>query len=1135
MRRLRQMCAAKVVLSVLAVVCWTVTASAQLDPLTILKRVPPTVIVVFDTSLEMLTDGNNTYYDPGFYSTTADPMVMNAFISTPLGAAKTYRRVFRNFHYAVSPGKYQADGITPVAATWDPSNALTSNAPADTTSYFANTRWQIARNGIAQALTESNSASARWGLVRLRQKSPAWRSTPGGTTTGGNDCDKPVAILADANQTLYGDTTPCNAGGIGQYATYAPVVGSGGTSDAGYNQSTSPGGTVVVTPGGNNASAMYNVVAASAGNPAGLIPASVGGRTVSGEYADRPLSHALADAKTAVQNAIAADSAANRTCRNYIIVLVTGGQDSGDASYLAANNAASVASSFTSVTAGSVGVTRSVPIHVIGVKVKAAEETQLQAIATNSRGVYHNVTTEAEVTRWVNYAVQAGYARQADIDAGNPSEYVTVSPIVGTVNLTSGKDSNGGSLPNDLVRVGGISTNAIVPQRSNVLISAGFELPGFVGRLRAFRVYRPETDSSKASGFKFVNDGTKLWPDLDSRPSLAGQARTPSSAASRNIYTYLPNGMGGGSVVAFTTANASTLASHMNLTTSAATTMIDFVRQQPLGAAIGSTPALMDPPSLDPPPDDDYGRAGTTGTFAGDHENRRSLIFIGLNDGMFHAIDARTGYELWAFIPYNLLPKLRTLYDGQSVEQFEYFVDSSPKLAEVKISGSWRSLVLFGQGPGGTFYQAFDVTEAGMGVSPDADTISDVSSLLQRFDTPNESIVFKWAFPNYGHFDPSIKRTFTLSDGTPGNKLVLWGDISSSATYAEKTMGFTWSDPAVGPFNTARSVNGVIVGSGYFPDIESSLTNRGPTGPKAGTTMFLLNADTGELIGNASGSTCGTVSGTTGTGTGCLTVGDVSNGRKNTLQADPTAAGEYGTYVVSKAYIGDIDGKYWRFNFTDTGSLTANLMADTGVPIYASSALLFVGSTDVYMFFATGSDSLPPTTFGGTGTFRLYGLKDNYPSSGSTTKFEINLATVTQSGGLITGERPSTSPTVAGDIVFYTTTNEVASTPCVDFTANLYAVTYSGSAAYDVNGNGRLDNNESNIVRTVSGRATAPFIVDQHLYFGTSAGSGGLGSGNGSITGDRTGAKIEAFGDPEDFNNGVGQVGVRILSWREIR
>jgi len=1125
MRRLRQMRAAKGILAAIAVLGWTVTASAQLDPLTILRRVPPTVIVVFDTSLEMLTDGADNFYDPGFYSTSADPFVMNAFISTSFGAAKTYRRVYRSFHYSTTT-KYTAASISAVPATWDPANALTSNAVADTTTFFANTRWQIARNGLAQAITESNTSSARWGLVRLRQVTPKWRSTPGGTTTGGSDCDKAVTVT-DALQSGFNDATPCNAGSVGRYGTYAPVVGGGNTSDAGYSQSTAPAGTVVVTPGANNATAMYNAFIAQAGSASALIPASVGGKSATGtEFADRPLSYALDDAKQAVISAMAADSAANRSCRNYIVVLVTGGKDSGDTTYLGANDAATRASQFTTITSG--GTTRRVPIHVVGVKVKAAEETQLQNIATNSGGVYHNVTTEAEVTRWVNYAVQAGYARQADVDANVPSEYVTVSPIVGTVDLTGGHDANGSSLPNDVIHLGGISTNAVVPQRSNVLLSAGFEVPGFYGRLRAFRVYKPVADSSKASGYKFVNDGTKLWPDLDGRPSLAGQARTPLSAASRNIYTYVPDGSGGGSVVAFTTANAATLAAHMNLTATAASTMIDFVRQQPLGAPIGSTPALMDPPSLDPPPDDDYGRVGTTGTFAGDHSTRRSMIFIGLNDGMIHAIDARTGYEVWAFIPYNLLPKLRTLYDGQSVEQFEYFVDSSPKLAEVKINGTWRSLLVFGQGPGGTFYQCFDVTDAGMGVSPELDSLSDVNNFLQRFDTPNESIVFKWAFPNYGHFDPTIKQTFTLSDGMPGNKIVFWGDLNASATYAEKTVGFTWSDPAVGPLDAARDGTAVIMGSGYFPDVESSLPRRGgASAPKAGTTLYLLDVDTGTLFAG-DGSTCATYP---SSGDGCLMVGDISNGRKNAIQADPTAAGTYGSPAVTKAYAGDTDGRYWRFDFTAAGRLSASLMADTGQPIYASSALLFVGSADVYMFVATGSDSLPTSTVGGTGTFKLYGFKDNAPSSGSLTKFAINLSAVTQSGGLANGERPSTSPTVAGDIVFYTTTKEVATTPCVDFTANLYAVTYSGSAAYDADNNGRIDNNESNIVRTAAGRATAPFIVDQHLYFATSAGSGGAASGSGA----GTGAKIEAFGDAEDFNNGVGQVGVRILSWREIR
>ena len=168
-----------------------------------------------------------------------------------------------------------------------------------------------------------------------------------------------------------------------------------------------------------------------------------------------------------------------------------------------------------------------------------------------------------------------------------------------------------------------------------------------------------------------------------------------------------------------------------------------------------------------------------------------------------------------------------------------------------------------------------------MGVSPELDSLSDVTALLQKFDTPGESIVFKWAFPNYSHFDPTFKQTFTLSDGTAGNKLVMWGDLSSSATYAEKTVGFTWSDPAVGPLDSTRSVNGVIVGSGYFPDIETLITNRGASGPKAGTTMYVLNADTGAIVGNATGSAC--------SGTGCISVGDVNNSRKNALQADPTS------------------------------------------------------------------------------------------------------------------------------------------------------------------------------------------------------------------------------------------------------
>jgi len=1071
----------------LALACWwTATASAQLDPLLFIKRVPPTVIIVVDTSTRMLEDGAGYYYDPGTYTSAND-----AVAATALGVtAPTYRRRYRALQYETTQSaisRFEALDIVPTPST-----------SASYATFWSPTRLEIAKAGIDTAVSENAGAQYRWGLIKLRQSSPVWRVSP--------SCDKPVRVTGNSTLQTVGDTIPCNAGGLNKFAIYDPSVAAANFSI----EVLSGGGAKIVTPAANTSATILTKVRRPVNDANGLIPAGRDGRA----YNDRPIAHALEDARDAAVQAMVADTAAMRTCRNTVVVLITSGKDEGDGTYMAAHNPESVASSFVNVTGS--GVTKRVPIHVISINPEAAHEAQLQNIAANSKGVYTKVTTAQQVARAINYAVQAGFSRSADFDAGNSSEYLPVSPVVGTVNLKGAKDINGNSLPNtDIVANPG---GQALPQRSNLMLTSGFSLPGFDGVLRAFRTYVPAIDSTKPTGWKFSKDGTQLWPDLDGRPGLAGKARAPGDPNARNIYTFVP-GVG---VVPFTTANEAILRSPMN-DGSSVTDLITFVRAQPLGAVIGSTPAIMDVPSLDPPPDDDYGYSDAAGTFANTYKDRRAMIFFGANDGMIHAVDARTGYEVWAFIPYNLLPKLRTLKDGQPIEQFDYFVDSSPKLAEIKVGGTWRSLLLIGEGPGGTFYQGFDVSGAGMNVDPELDGVAAVDALLGQFDAVNESIQFKWSFPDYSHFDPTYTGSFTVTDGTSGGKVKLYGDVdvAQGATTADMTVGFTWSDPAVGPLNNDRSINAVIVGSGYFPDIEGSLSRRGPSPPKAGNAMYLLDPDTGALIGNPSGA-CTAISSGSGSGSGCVSIGDVSNGRKNALQADPTASGVSGSHVVQKAYIGDIDGKYWRFDFTSAGSLTASLMVDTLQPIYASSALLFIGSTDVYMFFATGSDILPSSAPGGTGTFKLWGLKDDSPAAGATTKFSLTLAPVTNlaATGLATGERASTSPSVAGDIVFYTTTTEAAATPCADFTAKLYAVTYAGGAAYDGNANGKIDSNESPVAATVAGRATSPFIVDQHLYFG-SAGA--------------TGANVEAFGDPADFNNGVGQVGVRILSWREIR
>jgi hypothetical protein len=178
-------------------------------------------------------------------------------------------------------------------------------------------------------------------------------------------------------------------------------------------------------------------------------------------------------------------------------------------------------------------------------------------------------------------------------------------------------------------------------------------------------------------------------------------------------------------------------------------------------------------------------------------------------------------------------------------------------------------------------------------------------------------------------------------------------------------------------------------------------------------------------------------------------------------------------------------------------------------------ATVNIGATQQYLFVGTGSDLLAQNQV--NTQYALLVILDEGPSG--TRKGLIKLE---KTDGLLGDEKVSAFPAVAGDIVFFSTTTYRAG-GCSVPDANLYAFTFIGGAAYDTNNDGKVSAGgkagpaDSTKVRTTAGaRATAPFIVDQHLVFGT-------------------GNTIEMFGDPDDFNNGVGQAGVRILSWREVR
>ena len=657
-------------------------AEAQLDPLLFLKRLPPNVIVVVDTSPSMLEDGDGNFYDPNTYA-VGDDRLAAFLMRVNTRRATHYRRVYEDLGYEgqITPtGKYTATTITAV-----------SNDDADYAAFWDKTRLEITKQGIAQAVLENTGIGSRWSLVGLRQQNPAWRMSP--------DCDRPVRVTRNLLLSFWGDRAPCNAGGSNKYALYPPTV-----NVPNYTLTSSSG--VVLPFGSSDTADVVSLVSRPINDPLGLIPAG----QESPSHEDRPISLALEDALGEARVAIAADPG-NIDCRNTVVVLVTGGPDAGDPTYRRSYDTAQAAAAFSAVSVQ--GTTRRVPVYVAAVKPESGED-QLRDVATASGGKYFNVSDTSGVARVINIAIQSAYAYGADYNLGLPSEFQPVSPVVGTVNLTNASAGRGGSLNGTTVLD---PAGQEIPQRNNFMVTAGFELngpgtTGMEGVLRAFRTFQPVSDQTQATGYRFESDGTALWPNVDQRSETVGRARTPKNPDLRNIVTYIP---GTGSI-AFTAANAAMIAPHLG--GADASVLIPFVRDLPLGPVIGSTPAIMDPPAQQPPPDGDYGRAGVPGTYAGDHEDRRSIIWVGGNNGMLHAIDARTGFEVWAFIPYNLLPKLQTLQDGQPIEQFEYFVDSSPKLAEVKHNGNWRTVLVIGQAYGGTFYQAFDVTEAGMGGPP---------------------------------------------------------------------------------------------------------------------------------------------------------------------------------------------------------------------------------------------------------------------------------------------------------------------------------------------------------------------------------------------------------------------------------
>ena len=141
-----------------------------------------------------------------------------------------------------------------------------------------------------------------------------------------------------------------------------------------------------------------------------------------------------------------------------------------------------------------------------------------------------------------------------------------------------------------------------------------------------------------------------------------------------------------------------------------------------LGDVIGGAPLYVGQPAFKYVENDYAGfvaaqlatNVGSTSTVPPTLPGRRRVVYVAANDGMLHAFDARTGAELWAYVPTAVMDRMYRLADRDYANRHEFFVNGAPVMGDIFVPGSpgrWKTILVGGLGAGGRGYYALDVTD----------------------------------------------------------------------------------------------------------------------------------------------------------------------------------------------------------------------------------------------------------------------------------------------------------------------------------------------------------------------------------------------------------------------------------------
>ena len=225
---------------------------------------------------------------------------------------------------------------------------------------------------------------------------------------------------------------------------------------------------------------------------------------------------------------------------------------------------------------------------------------------------------------------------------------------------------------------------------------------------------------------------------------------------------------------------------------------------------------------------------------------RRTVVYLAANDGAVHAFDDETGAELWAFIPPGHLPRLGLQREGRAA-----YVDAPPVVRDVKFpcvrepngackdgaanpafaDGKWHTVLFYGQGMGGNFYFALDVTNpvapvflwetrdpARMGFTLASPGVAELPSSLPTLNEPGSAVFAPGGYRPSGTGE-TLFQTLRVFDGaTLAAKKTDPHDLADDETRPEALGNGHTGTPRIVDGNLDGDVDRV-----YFGDREGRL------------------------------------------------------------------------------------------------------------------------------------------------------------------------------------------------------------------------------------------------------------------------------------------------------------------------